>query len=119
MKALSIKQPWAWLIANGYKDIENRNWWTSYRGQLLIHAGKSLDREGEKWIKYKHPEIILPTFAQGINMGGIVGQGDLVDCVTASSSPWFFGEFGFCIKNATPLPFRPLNGQLGFFEVLA
>lgn len=119
MKALSIKQPWAWLIANGYKDIENRNWWTSFRGELLIHAGKSLDREGLEWVKYNHPEIILPTFAQGINMGGIVGKGRMVDCITQSASPWFFGEHGFVIKDAEPLPFHPYKGQLGFFEVPA
>lgn len=38
MKALSIKQPWASLIAQGIKDIENRTWKTSYRGRIYIHA---------------------------------------------------------------------------------
>ena len=41
MKAISIKQPWAWLIANGYMTVENRKWYTGHRGDLLIHAGKS------------------------------------------------------------------------------
>lgn len=40
MKTLTIKQPWASLIIDGYKDIENRTWKTSYRGDLLIHAAK-------------------------------------------------------------------------------
>lgn len=39
MKAISIHQPWAWLIVEGYKDIENRTWLTAYRGPVLIHAG--------------------------------------------------------------------------------
>ena len=43
MKALSIKQPWAWLIVNGYKDIENRTWKTNYRGTFLVHASKGFD----------------------------------------------------------------------------
>lgn len=37
MKALSILQPWAWLIVNGNKDIENRNWHTRFRGRFLVH----------------------------------------------------------------------------------
>ncbi|WP_229215634.1 ASCH domain-containing protein [Duganella sp. CY15W] len=40
MKALSIRQPWAWLIVNGYKDIENRSWSTNVRGKVLVHASK-------------------------------------------------------------------------------
>jgi len=40
MRALSVKQPWAWLIVNGYKKIENRNWPTSFRGRIYIHAGR-------------------------------------------------------------------------------
>jgi hypothetical protein len=43
VKALSIRQPWAWLIVTGYKDIENRSWRTNYRGPLLIHAGRAID----------------------------------------------------------------------------
>jgi hypothetical protein len=48
MKALTISQPFASLIASGEKWIENRSWYTSYRGPLAIHAGKGLqylDRE--------------------------------------------------------------------------
>ena len=41
MKALSIKQPWAWLICAGYKDIENRDWSTKFRGRIYVHAGLS------------------------------------------------------------------------------
>ena len=44
MKTLSIRNPWAYLIAYGVKDVENRSWKTDYRGELLIHAsGKSDD----------------------------------------------------------------------------
>ena len=40
MKVLSIKQPWASAIVYGLKDVENRNWQTSYRGPILIHSSK-------------------------------------------------------------------------------
>jgi hypothetical protein len=44
--ALSVRQPWAWAIVSGYKDVENRSWPTNYRGTLFIHAGQRLDRAG-------------------------------------------------------------------------
>ena len=45
VKALSIRQPWAWLVVHGYKDVENRSWSTGFRGRVLIHAGGILDPE--------------------------------------------------------------------------
>jgi len=42
VKVIVVRQPWAWLIVNGYKDIENRSWHTRYRGKLLIQASASL-----------------------------------------------------------------------------
>ena len=44
MKALTVKQPWAWLLIHGTKDIENRNWPTSLRGEIAIHAAKGMPR---------------------------------------------------------------------------
>ncbi len=41
LRVLSLRQPWAWLIVNGYKDIENRSWRTNHRGPLLIHASSN------------------------------------------------------------------------------
>ena len=48
MKVLTIKQPWATLIMQGYKRFEFRSWQTKYRGDLLIHAGKGIDKEAIK-----------------------------------------------------------------------
>jgi hypothetical protein len=42
MKAITISQPFASLIASGEKWVENRHWSTNYRGPLAIHAGKGL-----------------------------------------------------------------------------
>jgi len=46
IKAITIKQPWAWAIAHGGKDIENRTWGTSYTGLLAIHAGAAWAEPG-------------------------------------------------------------------------
>ncbi|WP_331281766.1 ASCH domain-containing protein [Paenibacillus sp. FSL H7-0357] len=45
MKAVTIIQPWATLIELGEKRFENRRWVTKHRGELVIHAGKKVDRE--------------------------------------------------------------------------
>lgn len=116
MKALSIRQPWAWLIVNGHKPIENRTWNTKLRGEFLIHAGKGFDKAGYAWVRDNFPEIDLPLPA-GFERGGLVGKATLHDVITTSSSPWFFGPVGFCLADAEPLPFVPMAGKLGFFEV--
>jgi len=124
--ALSIQQPWAWLIVNGWKDVENRGWPTRFRGPVLIHAGKRWDRDCAAWlVAGRHPVTgrvwWQPTpsapGSHGFLYGGIVGVAEVVDCVEASASPWFVGPFGFVLRNARPLPFRPLKGALGFFKV--
>lgn len=117
MKALSIRQPWAWLIVNGHKDIENRDWYTNYRGTLLIHAGQKMYREDylmAQEIAAKQG-IELPAPDQ-LQMGGIVGMAVINGCVQESESPWFFGKHGFTLAGARPLAFRPYKGQLSFFE---
>lgn len=115
MKAISIRQPWAWLIVNGYKDIENRSWRTKYRGQVLIHAS-----QGVKKAEYERAKeltdrlgIDLPT---SFETGGIVGVAIITDCVEQSESPWFFGEKGFVLSDARPLEFIQMKGRLSFFE---
>lgn len=114
-RALSIRQPWAWLIVHGYKDVENRDWPTRVRGRVLVHAGKKLDREGYNWLRLYHPGIPLP-MADQLECGGIVGEATVLDCVDDHDSPWFFGRYGFVLGNARPLPFHPMPGKLGFFD---
>ncbi len=119
--ALSIRQPWCWAILFAGKDIENRDWPTKVRGRVLIHASKGMTRE--EWADcYYTTRVICPGIetipeASGLERGGIVGEVEIIDCVTESDSPWFFGKYGFVLRNAKPLPFRPYKGRLGFFEV--
>lgn len=125
MKALSIKQPWAWLIVNGHKPIENRKWKTNFRGRILIHAGKGLDVQADDdlW-NNRHPVtgeqsertagLMLPNTWE---RGGIVGIATISDCVTASDNEWFEGPFGFVMTDPKPCAFVPWRGQLGFFDI--
>ena len=118
MKALSIRQPWAELIVAGLKDIENRKWRTDYRGPVLIHAGmkiEPIDDDLRELVK-RISGFDLPQAAD-LPRGGIVGQAEIVDVVQSSPSRWFSGPYGFVLANARRLPFRPMPGQPGIFEV--
>jgi hypothetical protein len=118
--ALSIRQPWAWLIANGFKDIENRTWMTNFRGRIWIHAGKGMTRDEyedcEDFCDSVNDSIVLPDMKE-LDRGGIVGTCEITGCVDDSESEWFFGPCGFVIKNAAIFPFTPMRGELGFFKV--
>jgi hypothetical protein len=142
MKTLSIKQPWAWLICAGYKDVENRNWrigrksqhgpYSSYHqadftislpSRIYVHAGKVSDLTEES-LTFIHKIVNLEMDWYGsawrdvLNFGAIIGEVDIVDCVTESKSPWFVGKYGFVL--AHPVLYDkpiPIKGQLGFFEV--
>lgn len=115
-RALSIRQPWAWLIANGHKWIENRSWRTSFRGPFWIHASQTYDRPGELWVRRRFPELKLPK-KEELERGGIVGRAVFRAVVRVSPSPWFEGPWGFLIEDAEPVPFFPARGMLGFFSL--
>lgn len=124
MKAISIRQPWAWLIVHGGKDVENRDWATKYRGRVLVHAARGMTRsEWEDAIDTaRHAGVPVDVLRNGCNFdqlqrGGVIGAVDIVDCVQQSDSPWFFGTHGFVLRNPAPVPFTPWKGQLGFFDV--
>ena len=115
LPTLSIRQPWAWLIVNGFKDIENRDWPTRFRGDFLVHAGKVFDDMSLKEIiNYYGLESVDPAGAE-LHRGGIVGRSKIVDCVSESRSKWFHGQYGFVLRESRPLPFQPCRGRLGFF----
>jgi hypothetical protein len=119
MKALSIRQPWAWLIAEGYKNIENRSWATNFRGRIYIHAGKRFDDNALFWLREKGlgPIERLTLHSRELPREGIIGEVDIVDCVTSSTSLWFVGPYGFVLTN--PVRYEssiPCKGGSGFFE---
>jgi hypothetical protein len=119
MKALSIRQPEAWLIVNGYKDIENRTWSTNVRGVVAVHASKArMTRDDWEWLRELCADNGIPVpSASDLGCGGIVGAMKIVDCVTDSDSTWFEGPYGFAVGAAMACDFIPCTGKLGFFDV--
>lgn len=124
-RALSIRQPWAWAILNAGKDVENRSRRFHYRGPICIHAAKGCTaQEYNEFIRAIHHVSLSRPFPPGrrvppradLERGGIVGTAEIVDCVEASDSPWFFGPFGLVLANVQPVPFIPVKGALGLFK---
>lgn len=121
--ALSVQQPWAWLIVNADlypnpKRIENRTWSTKVRGRIKIHASKSFDRTGYKAVIERRPELldVMPK-PDEFEKGGVVGEAVIVDCVDDSEDQWYTGDFAFILADAKPLPFVSCPGKLRIFDL--
>lgn len=120
MKALSIQQPWADAIAYGHKPVENRTWFTAYRGPLLLHAGVKWDAEGSAFIQRMLPaDMAAELIGRAMERrGGIIGRAMLTDCVIRHDSKWFCGKYGFVLEE--PEAFAdliPCRGHLSLFNV--
>ena len=86
-KALTVCQGWASLIFHptDRKDIENRTWSTNYRGDLLIHAGRSKKQIAET---LKFCDRIGVRLSEDLTFGAILGIVELVNCDRLSTSIW-------------------------------
>lgn len=122
---ISVRQPWAWLIMHGGKDIENRSWPTKVRGRVFIHAAKGVIKRDWKdawdFVRHVAPDVwnraCQEIKAGTIERGGIIGSVEIVDCVDQSDSPWYMGQYGFVLRDPEPMPFEPMKGRLGFFKI--
>lgn len=137
MKAITIKQPWASLIAEGIKDIENRMWLTKFRGRVLIHAGAG------KFVQDLHllldyPQILdvinkkkeVEIFGSHLIKGAIIGSVEIIDCVIEHESIWaektpmpagcYMGEkpiYNWVLANPILFPEPiPAKGKLSFWD---
>lgn len=115
-KVIVVRQPWAWLIVKGYKDVENRTWRTHYRGSLLIQAAARIPKMGELDELRKYSKKHRMALPEDFETGGIVGMVDLTDCVASSRSKWFQGPVGWILSKPRKLSFIELKGRLGLFD---
>ena len=72
MRVITLKQPWATLVAEGLKKYEFRSWKYNYRGEILIHAGKGIDKETMK--KFEHLNLNYPS-------SKIIAKVKILDCI--------------------------------------
>lgn len=125
MKVITIKQPFATLIAEGIKEYEFRTWKTKYRGDILIHAGKGVDKKAME--KYKHLNLDYPS-------GCIIAKANLVDCIEINDeardmlskknslvyssvikdTDW--KGYGFKLENISKVKEIKVNGKLSLWD---
>lgn len=94
MKVLTIKEPYATLIIEGYKKYEFRSWKTNYRGKILIHAGLTLEKEVVK--KFEDYNL-------DYSKGQIIGEAEIVDCIKVDE------EFQKSLISMNPLVYGKSN----------
>lgn len=125
MKTLTLKQPYATWIAEGIKEYEFRTWKTSYRGDILIHAGKGKNKESFK--KYEHLNLEYPS-------SSIIAMVTIEDCIEVtdefreflkSKNPILYSHiitdkdwkgYAFKISNVRKINPIPASGRLSFWE---
>lgn len=137
IKAVSILQPWASLIAVGAKKVEIRSWKTDYRGPLAIHASKAFPKEN------RNLTAIIPELkGEELYFGHIITVVNLVDCARVESwdeereqallvgnnrdyyiegREFLFGNYtpdryGWILENITPIEPIQAKGRLGLWD---
>lgn len=117
MKALVVRQPWAWAIMEGTKRFENRSWKTSYRGPLAIIAGSSKQSLARGTAFIEQLGLVVP---DNLPRGCILGVVNLVDIILPSQSCDPFAEGPYCwvlessVKLERPVPYK---GRLGLLQL--
>ncbi len=125
MKVITIKQPFATLISEGLKEYEFRTWKCKYRGDILIHAGKSIDKKAME--KFKDLDLEYP-------LGCIIAKAKMTDCVlvdkklkeelSKKDSLVYSGviadknqkEYGFKLEEVEKIEPIYINGKLSLWE---
>lgn len=138
MKALSLTQPWATLVAVGAKAIETRSWATYYRGPLMIHAAKGFPSASKDLLLNRRFYQTLAragyAFPEDLPRGAIIAVGRLVDVRQMTQDTWpkhfeaaaqaheaAFGDyragrFAWLLADVRPLPTPiPCRGALGLW----
>lgn len=135
IKALTLYQPWATLVAIGAKRIETRSWWTAYRGLLAIHASKTFGATNRALC---HQEPFRSALLAGgverlsdLPLGAVVAVGRLALCeeMTTQWLEWRLppepersfgyyaaGRYAWSLSDAEPVaPPIPARGALGLW----
>ena len=125
MKVITIKQPFASLIAEGFKEYEFRSWRTKYRGDILIHAGKGVDKKAMK--RYEHLNLEYPA-------GCILAKATITDCIYVDDKMVellkekdplvYYGiindmdwdGYGFKLENVKKIEPISVNGKLSLWD---
>jgi len=146
VKAITLTQPWATLVAIGAKQVETRSWKTNYRGTVAIHAAKAfpgyakdfsqnsdLCRRVLGWPDPPNPLTQgwlddIAYLIRSLPLGQVIATARIVDCLPASElsqglsvqelefGNYAAGRFGFVLQDIQRIDPAPARGALSFWE---
>lgn len=123
MKVITLKQPWATLVAEGIKKYEFRSWKTNYRGKVLIHAGAGIDKkEMERFkdlnLKYPSKRIIAEVEIEYcLELDDKLNQKIISENNIAYGSKIRTG-YAWKLKNVKKIKSnKEINGKLGLWNI--
>lgn len=111
MRVLSVRQPWASLIASGRKTVELRSWSTKYRGPVLILAGSSIWRGTDYPIG---PRGVALCVVDLIDVRAVTPADESTACITPPD-----GLFAWILENPRVVAQMPVKGKLGLYAASA
>ena len=115
---LSIRQPWAYLVVNDIKNIENRSWKTKYRGKFFVHASLRYDTYANDYIRdFLGDSHYIPDKSE-LQFGGIIGLSEILDCITDSDSVWAESDqYHWQLGKPMKTSFYAMKGKLQLFKL--
>lgn len=120
--ALSVRQPSAWAIIHGGKDVENRSLGSIRAGRMkpgriAIHAAIGMKQAEYDYLvwRWARDGITVPR-PDALPRRAIIGTVEVIDLITESDSPWFGGEAGLMLRHPVPCVPIPASGELGYFR---
>lgn len=118
MKAISLHEPWASAIRDGVKKIETRHWSTRYRGELAIHAAKTVDRS----IYYPAASLSPGCFVCIVTLEDCLEMTEAwiktVDQLERSWGDYYPGRFAWIFSRCIPInPAIPARGYRRLWNV--
>ena len=124
MKVITLKQPWATLVASGYKKYEFRSWKINYRGKILIHAGKGVDQDGMKRVQnlnleYPHSKILC-----SVEIKDCLKLNKEINQKIIKENPQVYGHneerdgYAWVLENVKKIDSKKeVNGKQGFWNI--
>ena len=122
MKVITIKQPWASLIAYGYKSYEFRSWKTKYRGSIYVHAGKGTDKKAMKDFEYLNLNYPKSRIIAEVYLEDCVFIDSKVDDKLKKENKKLYadniGNYAWKLSGVKKIKNnRHINGQLGLWNI--
>ena len=122
MKVITLKQPWATLVAEGIKKYEFRSWRYNYRGEILIHAGAGVDVDAMKKVESLCLEFPQKKILAKVTIEDCLELNDELNKMICETNPMIYGNknrtgFAWKLNNVKKINInKTINGKQGIWN---